>query len=416
MTNKKNKNIKGDADSCEIITKIIKQSRDVLFCIFIAASYIYIAASFLQFLDLYLLPIGGNIIAYTHTCLLSTAQALLPSTVQELLPSAVQPLNTLSCIENDEIPLSEVVVYIVDTGVDDSDPIFKFKEQSIVTNIEHFSPYTKFLNSNWLTFSGHGTAVAYEIISTYIKMFGYKNPGISIVSLPMLLGSLLSALFNPDLEQYINWIIEDCLDRRRIAPHINCIINLSILEEKSLQLDNAILRARLANISTAAAAGNLASNACMYFPGSVLSRDYNKNIAMAPFFSTGAIDALGFEASFSNYGPCVNVHREGENVVVTHPYLGHDVVTGTSFAAPKVAGEIAYFFRKYGAQAKDSKAEIERRNRILWNKINKEIIFSEAPKMQNNHKSLNRTRQCSPVRGKAHKLQNLHQSKIITKF
>ncbi|PPQ87122.1 hypothetical protein CVT25_000941 [Psilocybe cyanescens] len=154
----------------------------------------------------------------------------------------------------------------------------------------------------------------------------------------------------------LNWVISQAEISGRPS-----IVSLSLGGSASTPLDNAIAAVTAAGIHAAVAAGNSNANAANYSP------------ARAPSAVTvGASTILDERASFSNYGPVVDIFAPGLSVLSswiggttvrrfevlsflidksTHLWLREkatNVISGTSMATPHVAGLIAYLISKDG--------------------------------------------------------------------
>uniref|UniRef100_A0A8H7Y437 Peptidase S8/S53 domain-containing protein n=1 Tax=Psilocybe cubensis TaxID=181762 RepID=A0A8H7Y437_PSICU len=122
----------------------------------------------------------------------------------------------------------------------------------------------------------------------------------------------------------LDWVISQVAASGRPS-----IVSLSLGGSASTPLDNAIAAVTAAGIHAAVAAGNSNANAANYSP------------ARAPSAVTvGASTILDERASFSNYGPIVDIFAPGLNVLSS--WIG-----GTT-ATPHVAGLIAYLISKEG--------------------------------------------------------------------
>ncbi|KAH8064525.1 hypothetical protein JL722_1402 [Aureococcus anophagefferens] len=110
----------------------------------------------------------------------------------------------------------------------------------------------------------------------------------------------------------------------------------------------AIADLRSLGVVTAVSAGNEADDACFYEPA-----------AAAAAITVGASNALDAVAGFSNYGACVDAVAPGVDVLSAMAATGDDgddatlyaAMSGTSMAAPVVAGLVAVYAEATGADA-----------------------------------------------------------------
>ncbi len=103
-------------------------------------------------------------------------------------------------------------------------------------------------------------------------------------------------------------------------------------------------RLRRANILAVAAAGNSGAT----------RQPFVNNPGRCPsFMAVGAIDCQRRRASFSSYGPQVEICAPGVQVMSTYPTSGYRRLSGTSMACPHVAGIAALVKRRHPTWSAD---------------------------------------------------------------
>ena len=208
-------------------------------------------------------------------------------------------------------------VYVVDTGVSKHQD---FGARLSGTGYSGFSDGNGFNDCN-----GHGTHVASTAAGTNYGVA--KNA--SIVAVRVLgcngSGSMSGVVAGLD------WI----LSPQNVNSKSKAVVNMSLGGGASSILDSAVQRLTNAGIAVVVAAGNNNADACTASP------------ARAPSAITvGATDIRDFKSSFSNHGPCVDIHAPGSSI--TGAWWDSETavrtISGTSMAAPHVAGAAAIYF------------------------------------------------------------------------
>ncbi|MDX1668309.1 MAG: S8 family peptidase, partial [Limnobacter sp.] len=141
----------------------------------------------------------------------------------------------------------------------------------------------------------------------------------------------------------IEWVVEN-----HVAP---AVINLSLGGSGFQALDDAIASAYRQGIVSVAAAGNDSTDAC------------NSSPAREPSAITvAATDRNDSRASYSNIGPCVDIFAPGSNIESAdyRSNTGVAVLSGTSMAAPHVAGAVAKLLSE-GVAPADLEVELSNR-------------------------------------------------------
>jgi subtilisin family serine protease len=110
------------------------------------------------------------------------------------------------------------------------------------------------------------------------------------------------------------------------------VASMSLGGPKNDAVNLAVKKAIDAGVSFSIAAGNENSDACNVSPASV-----------AEAVTVGASDSKDKAASFTNYGSCVDVFAPGVDIISTWNNGKTNTISGTSMAAPHVAGAMALF-------------------------------------------------------------------------
>jgi subtilisin family serine protease len=130
------------------------------------------------------------------------------------------------------------------------------------------------------------------------------------------------------------------------------IANMSLGGGASDSLDTAVKKSADSGVFYSIAAGNSGANACNYSP----ARAGTHNGVM----TTAATDSSNKEASWSNFGSCVDIWAPGVSILSTRKGGGTTTMSGTSMAAPHVGGTGALYLSSVSA----SPADVENRLKL----------------------------------------------------
>jgi subtilisin family serine protease len=207
-----------------------------------------------------------------------------------------------------------VYAYVIDTGVLPTHPDFQGRA---VFGAD-------FTREGAGDGNGHGTHCAGTVGAT---TYGVAKK-VNVVGVRVL-GSSGSGSFSGVIAG-IEWATREAVQKNRAAGKIVSVANMSLGGGASQAVDDAVKAATDAGLVMAVAAGNSRGDACRLSP------------ARAPSALTvAASDINDSLATFSERGPCVDIIAPGVNVLSTWNNGGTRSISGTSMAAPHVAGIVA---------------------------------------------------------------------------
>ena len=184
--------------------------------------------------------------------------------------------------------------------------------------------------------NGHGTHVAGTIGArdNTSSVVGVA-PGVALTGLKVLgcdgSGSTSGVI------AAVNWVTANA---RKPA-----VANLSLGGPVSQALDDAVRKAAASGVVFTVASGNEGVDACNSSPARAGAGTDNGIITV------GATDSSNREASFSNYGSCVDIWAPGVSILSTWSNGGMAYASGTSMASPHVGGTAGLYLSRNTATA-----------------------------------------------------------------
>jgi subtilisin family serine protease len=206
-----------------------------------------------------------------------------------------------------------VRAYIIDTGIQTNHPQFGTRASAVYDA----------LGGNGQDCNGHGTHVAGTVGSTTYGVA--KNVYLRAVRVLDCNGSGS----NSGVIAGMNWVATN-----HIAP---AVANMSLGGGFSQATNDAATNLSASGVFLAVAAGNSNADACNSSPSSA-----SGTVTVAASTSTDA------RASYSNYGPCVDLYAPGSSITSTWLNSGTNTISGTSMATPHVTGVAAVYKATYG--------------------------------------------------------------------
>jgi subtilisin len=268
------------------------------------------------------------------------------------LPTGIDRINAdqnsnLKINGNDDFRVKAVVA-VIDTGIDFNHPDLNVNTDMSV-NCSGGSPFKQSCGSGGNDDNGHGTHVAGTIgaldngpnytgsIYTNAHVVGVA-PGVELWSIKVL---------RSDGSGYMSWIVAGIDYVTENAGEVD-VANMSLgCECSSAAMNAAISKSVAAGVTYVVAAGNSNKDASTFSPAN--HDDVITVSALADFDGipggtgppTCRLDEDDTLANFSNWGEKINVTAPGVCILSTWPGGGYHIISGTSMAAPHVAGAAA---------------------------------------------------------------------------
>ncbi|HEX6711488.1 MAG TPA: S8 family peptidase [Rubrobacter sp.] len=212
--------------------------------------------------------------------------------------------------------INNVHAYIIDTGIDIGHP-----DLNVVGHVN----YAKGSNTDC---NGHGTHVAGTVAAedNSSDVVGVA-PGAPLTGVKVL--GCSGSGSTSGVIKGVDWVTANAT-----KP---AIANMSLGGGASTALDNAVRNSAASGVFYSLAAGNDGANACNSSPARA-GAGTNNGIA-----TTAATTSADQEASWSNYGSCVDIWAPGVSILSTRKGGGTTTMSGTSMASPHTGGAGALY-------------------------------------------------------------------------
>jgi aqualysin 1 len=214
--------------------------------------------------------------------------------------------------------ISNVDAYVIDTGIDTSHPDL---------NVVEFKQYA---NGPPRDCNGHGTHVA-GTIGARDDAAGVVGvaPGIRLHAIKVL--NCAGSGSWSDVISGINYVAATTA-RPAVA-------NMSLGGPQNKAVDDAVKGAVAKGVFFGVAAGNDGGDACGHSPAAAGTTSGVDTVA--------ATDSSDTEASWSNYGNCVDIWAPGVSIYSTYKSGSYATLSGTSMATPHVVGGAALYLSSH---------------------------------------------------------------------
>ena len=214
--------------------------------------------------------------------------------------------------------VTNVNAYIIDTGI---------ANHSDLNKVGHVN----FAGGQNTDCHGHGTHVAGTVaaIDNTSDVVGVA-PGAPLTGVKVL--NCAGSGTTSGVIKGVDWVTANA-----VKP---AVANMSLGGGASTALDSAVTTSASSGVFYAIAAGNSGADACSSSPARAGAGTNNGILTVA------ATDMSDNEASWSNYGSCVDIWAPGVNILSTKKGGGTTTMSGTSMASPHGAGGGALYLSR----------------------------------------------------------------------
>ena len=223
--------------------------------------------------------------------------------------------------------VENVSVYIIDTGISTT-----HQDLNVIAHVN-------FAGGSNADCNGHGTHVAGTVAArdNAYDVVGVV-PGAPLIGVKVL-GCSGSGTTSGVIAG-VDWVTANATGQPAIA-------NMSLGGGLSTALDTAVQNSAASGVFYSIAAGNSGANACNQSPARTGAGTNNG------IMTTAAIDSANKEATWSNFGTCVDIWAPGVSILSTKLGGGVTTLSGTSMAAPHVGGGGALYLSANPGTAPD---------------------------------------------------------------
>ena len=211
--------------------------------------------------------------------------------------------------------VSGVNAYVIDTGIYNHTDLY-------VKN------HVNFAGGKNTDCNGHGTHVAGTVgAKDNASAVVGAAPGVPLTGVKVL--GCSGSGSTSGVIKGVDWVTANAAEP--------AVANMSLGGGASKALDDAVRSSATSGVFYSIAAGNNSANACNYSPARAGAGTNNGIV------TTAATNSGDKEASWSNYGSCVDTWAPGVGVLSTKKGGGTTTYSGTSMASPHVSGTGALY-------------------------------------------------------------------------